>query len=884
MISLNEINKRKIQLESYNHNNYDKINFDLLIKRCQNGKDIKAVETLIENWRGLNIDSDFALIETLNYIDKFCENCLYISDKKKVLSLTETMISTIPNLKRNKKNIENFFIKHDSERISSVIEEVDIYLTCDRVLNNQQKLNKINFDNIIKESNIYGDDNKRDCIYKLCSLIDSLKINEGVKYNLALENTMYSFDKLGMHCSSGLVLEAVNDYFLFKKEITDSTLDNMRFVLKENKLLSKEDIEDAEYIFDNDDLDEIQDDITSVFGEATNNLSKRSKPVIDQILNKFKISKIKTPESLKNVVIKIYSRKPDQIIDGLPNFFSVIRRLLVFSTIAINPILGVISICTDSFISLGINRSQADKAIAEFKKEISIADKEINKTKDDKLKGELKAYKKKLEKGLETLNEYADSLYTSKEQEARWTNESTSIVDEIIKLHDEEPISIKDYFISYHRSVIDTINKACKNLMIIAEKEYPSIVKNSILNLVDRDELNKFVYCNDKSINRFLDTDNKILLKIAYFLPLDYSDKITPYVNDNIRDILSDLCDTLDDTLGTDFCCFYDGNEDLYYIALSFNIPISTEEVDPDKNLHDDIIDEAALILAIEESMKNISDELLNDILSIIDDDIYKLNIPYITDVFNLAIHTDHLIDSDKLIDIFNECKKYVDKNVKDNNKYKIKSVLNEGIYNLSKNRKTSKYINPIDSYIKIENINEALSALRNYNTLNESSFAASIQVASQRLKKAVLNLSDKEKMASRSLDSSLERFQDKVQMSLAGKNREAVIKGSILPSASNTIKIAVAAGAAWAVAPALAVIGVLGGIAASKFAKSKERQFILDEIDIQLKIVDKKIQLAESNNDMKSMEELLKIQKKLTRERQRIHYHLKAYYPASRD
>lgn len=85
--------------------------------------------------------------------------------------------------------------------------------------------------------------------------------------------------------------------------------------------------------------------------------------------------------------------------------------------------------------------------------------------------------------------------------------------------------------------------------------------------------------------------------------------------------------------------------------------------------------------------------------------------------------------------------------------------------------------------------------------------------------------------------------------------------------------------GVAYAVNPVIAVIGALGSMAVAKQANARERQLILDEIDVHLKIVERKISQAEMNNDLKNMEQLLKIESKLQREKQRIKYRMKVYY-----
>lgn len=180
-----------------------------------------------------------------------------------------------------------------------------------------------------------------------------------------------------------------------------------------------------------------------------------------------------------------------------------------------------------------------------------------------------------------------------------------------------------------------------------------------------------------------------------------------------------------------------------------------------------------------------------------------------------------------------------------------------------------------IESFISYEN--------QKYEAIDEkTSIKSNVKLAANKVKNSLKRANDKQNELSKRLDDSVEKLTTDAHKKLANNNRERVIKGSIIPSASRIFKAALGTGVLALVNPALAVVGLLGGIALSKRATKKERQYILDEIEIQLNIVDKKIQLAESNNDMRSLEQLLKIQKKLKREEQRIKYKMRAVYPVS--
>lgn len=181
---------------------------------------------------------------------------------------------------------------------------------------------------------------------------------------------------------------------------------------------------------------------------------------------------------------------------------------------------------------------------------------------------------------------------------------------------------------------------------------------------------------------------------------------------------------------------------------------------------------------------------------------------------------------------------------------------------------------NTVDGYYAVLNT-------INGNVMHEG-VKETLQLAGINLKNAIRGLSDKDKQISQSIDSSFNTFARSAERAIANDNREAVIRGSIIPSASKCIKTAIVAGVGWAINPALAVIGVLGFIGCSKRMQAKERQLILDEIEIELKMTEKYLRIAEENNDMKATKQLLKVQRDLQRQQQRVKYKMKVYHNQS--
>ena len=178
--------------------------------------------------------------------------------------------------------------------------------------------------------------------------------------------------------------------------------------------------------------------------------------------------------------------------------------------------------------------------------------------------------------------------------------------------------------------------------------------------------------------------------------------------------------------------------------------------------------------------------------------------------------------------------------------------------------------------------IREGFTAIQMLSDLNEealleASFSNTLKMAGMKLKNAMQKMSDKEKNISKTIDSSLNGFTKSIEKSLTSDNREAVIKGSILPSASKIIKLGILNAGLVAIGqPVIAIITTLGYLGIKTKYKAKERQMIIDEIEIELEMCKKYIEIAESKNDMKALKQLLTIQRNLQRQLQRIKYKMK--------
>ena len=191
-------------------------------------------------------------------------------------------------------------------------------------------------------------------------------------------------------------------------------------------------------------------------------------------------------------------------------------------------------------------------------------------------------------------------------------------------------------------------------------------------------------------------------------------------------------------------------------------------------------------------------------------------------------------------------------------------------------------YIKEAKEYFDIvSEVSEAIAIMSSTdkakNPIMEASIANTIKMASMKLRQGIQKMTDKEKQVSRNIDVNMNNFTKSVERALTTDNREAVIKGRILPSASKMLKLIIAnAGLVALGQPAAAIILTLGYFGTSAALKGKQRQSVIDEIEIELKMCQKYIDIAESKNDMKALKQLLSMQRDLERQLQRVKYKMK--------
>lgn len=653
-----------------------------------------------------------------------------------------------------------------SECYQGMLEKLHIMNSCDRVIENYNKISKrFNLDSLfIENSRCNG---IGDTVVELCNLIDTYNMPSSVKFNTVIEIAWYGFTSNAIEFSKSEILESAVDYFLFKPDglnACTTILESTLFYDKNNDIPSNIDILMEDEPEEEEATENIEESVMLWNSTKNTDYFNRGKKKVlsesnfEDLFNKFKQEELpnedKPETKLRGLINKLYARNVDSIIDGTPELLQWIRRFFILGSGAIpviGPVIMIIGFIADKFISLHFERDEVPKMIKCFNNEIKASKNKLKTVENAEEKDRLNKYIKSLEDAKEKLDNYYTELLSEKEQEERYDNMEDIDLDDISDYDDD----FKDFF--------------------------------------DDDEF---------------DFDDDELLESA---------------------------------------------------ALRFMVK-NTEE----------FINNSSKTIITEANMYDLVFQLMDDDL---------INVAKITARYPDTFYKDSIIDGIK--DMLEDIKR---------NKIEFESII-------AKATRTTALRNALEILTTCDNNDGEIciyGAIANSSTLNEAYRAVSIMIdtyssrhhllensimntinmASMKLKNALTKMKDKEKSISRSIDVNLNSFRKSIERSLTTDNREAVIKGSILPSASKMIKMCIVnIGLVALHQPLLAIITTLGYIATSAKFKAKERQMVVDEIDIELKMCERYINIAEQKNDMKAYKQLLTTQKELERQKQRIKY-----------
>lgn len=839
-IRMSEINERKYLLK----NKTIGVVPQSQINRINESADFQLLEYFVNQISKTTGDSEKYSISVLNAIDNSdnpdeVKDTLYKKMSKN--ALTKLNPEFIKDIDKHKS--EHSFMSSDVVR-----NKVSDLMIIDRILKNDESLSKrFNIDKVIT-NNSKGD--VEDLIKELCTLIDTYQLSNEAKFNVALENITYSMSKNHVNVSDSTIMNTITEYFIESNPIlTDRDINGLYKVLENNRII---DNSDSIYI---DYIREFSSD--NYYKKKINKLSSSSdsEDVKKFILSVLKIKNERQASIYINKAIKaVYkSNKSDMTNKDIKNIMTSIymiplignvSRAFVNTEINLNKtkynymtmiedeeFIELMKDALDDEDDLMLNARVCEHVVVDKEEEPSIYFIESEHMADSNdIKDILNKFKTEQEKSVGKFKSVLSRIYRkSPENIIDETPSILSIVRVVFILGTftipvvGPIVGVVSYFIDHMIST--KINENQVKKLITSLKNEKKLVEEKIeKNDEHKSDLQQYLKCLDKCIDKCK----------------DYQSRLTDEVDDDDTDDSDDL--DFGDDLDFEF-------ESTRLVAMS-GMMTTIMETYADNNFKK-VITEC------------IPSELIKEDTTLYREYISLVNQTGIYDISNIGAYlkenvemtvmeaTAALYVNTNTIETDNEDERLI-------YQYEAVNAL-RGIY---------------DEYITYNTIHESdnddkkkKSGGINLNTL---------KLAIQSFKGKVKDLSTKEKAMWRSLDATMSGFMNSIQKSLTSDRREAIIKGSIIPSFSKCLKTAFVVGTATFINPIFGLITAMGIYGTSKKLNNKERQLIYDEIDTELKIVEKEIQLADNDGDMKKYRFMLQYQKKLLREKQRIKYGLK--------
>lgn len=685
---------------------------------------------------------------TEDCVDKMLELFSIVNEEgniKDIEEATSIIIKNILPLKDYSDIKEQLSLIENTQPILDSIKETE---EIDRVISNHEKIsNRFDVDKYV-QGNAH-DDNMQECVYELCSFIDTYNIGINSKYKIALEEVLYALSKNGINYDKEEVINDVTDYFLMNEmnqednqgellNILEETIQNNNFAddtgyieyLRENRFGSKEEpIEES----------------------LLDKTSDRAKDIIA----KFKTLPAKTPGAFRAFVEKLLVTQTDEdIVHSSYNVLSfAFYATIIAGVIGVNVWAGLAALIVSKILACHIEFKYLEKVLKVWYKNRDKAAKKLDKTQDPEKKKTIEEYIKVMDKNIEKLEFEYDSLKAD--------NEKSS-----------EEMRPDNYSGGNNGG-----NDFGFNLDFNFDEDAKTV-------LTDVGAI--YDYLLNSSWNK------------SYVENTIFGKKVI------------------------DRCCL----EDVDYLA-EFAI----------KYPH--LFDRERLMKSMQECVNRLRDDPSLENYTRIGD--FQLNIQNLKEAINIPIQEATLENTEAPLEE-KDLIPFSDKLAEDAR----------------------------DLYHYTTSINEYVQAI------NELSLTSHFKIAIDKVWKGMKNLSAKEEAASRMVDGLCRMISRGIENSMKSENREAVIRDEILPPMSKIIKMVCVGGALYLISPALLVIGLVARFAMSSRVRTKERQLVANELDVELTMIDKYIQDADDKKDYKREKELMLLKKKLQAQYIRMRYKIK--------
>ena len=146
-------------------------------------------------------------------------------------------------------------------------------------------------------------------------------------------------------------------------------------------------------------------------------------------------------------------------------------------------------------------------------------------------------------------------------------------------------------------------------------------------------------------------------------------------------------------------------------------------------------------------------------------------------------------------------------------------------------------------------------------------------KLALDKIKHGFDKLNDTQKSLFNTIDQLAETFDHFNEKEAKAEARLQVVKGKMLPSASSCLKTLLQAGALFIINPWFGLILIIVKYVTSKNATKEERQAVVDELEVEIEMIDRRIQDAVDDKDYKQERKLRVLKKKMLTQYSKLSY-----------
>ena len=830
----------------------------------------------------------------LELIQKLNENDCYREADK----LTDQYITRVLPYVENIGGVLEFLDRYDlkegqHEKIKSMCENLKL---ADKIDNNHKQICKrFNIEYEIKSAKIKGISS---VVESCCSMIDTYSYEPYQKLNMSIEEIVYLFEKNNIDYTPDELLSSILEYYLLRSSsLSDRDIKGYKFVMEHNQCI--DDMSASRFLFEDFDVINIKSAINDYL-KLQDKTPEITKEKFIDIINRTSIEDLKNNvEILIDFLYNLYTSQTTQDC-GVKEMLDVIIEILF----AVVNRYNYEAMTTDS-----ISRDDVVELIAIFERKMAKIP--ISNIEDPLTMSKIE-FKNMLSNIVtDKLNDLSNSIYSKGNLKAM----------DYVNSDEVEEVALREFKIFKFNNII----KATVNLDKFLKSKIRNMLNKSQRKIKLRTKKIKNILFDENnrlipdSIYSFIGDDNKVDICLCQ-IELDSEQEISEALEE-----LSVICKEFNNELNINRI----DNVRSYYLIngciAELHLKDSTklilteeeqkmvnEAYKPELDVY---IDQLALFEACSTMAEGFEDKSLDEKLSSIFAEETNFNL----ESYDIVMDTLALLGASKYqVDNFTEAySNYMNSilveavDIINENRY-IKSIYNnwESLENVPYDIQIEAYqilntvlqeANPkinkpkvggaaVKSGIKPSKTTPTSSVKKVGNSgdnKEDDDYAPSkgisnklnnLKIYAAALKDKVKSMGQKEKELSRNLDANYNHFAKAVKNAFVSDRREAIIKGSVIPSFSKSIKIAIGLAGLGIVSgnPIVPLVAALGGLAVSKKLTKRERILLLDEIETELDVVEKEIANADAKNQIKKYRALLQYKKDLQRQYQRIKYNVR--------